>query len=125
MRISDWSSDVFSSDLEQFIALNDDRIGRIEDDRIGRAFPSFCCLVDLLLLDEQIFKPAGLHEVAKDVDVPIGNGRVEPFIGIGAIGEVEELVAKLRRGLARSEEHTSELQSLMRTSYAVFCLQKK
>src|SRR3546814_16503010 len=64
-------------DHEQFIALNDDRIGRIEDDRIGRAFPSFCCLVDLLLLDEQIFKPAGLHEVAKDVDVPIGNGSVE------------------------------------------------
>src|SRR3546814_10568091 len=28
-------------------------------------------------------------------------------------------------GLERSEEHTSELQSLMRTSYAVFCLQKK
>src|SRR3546814_3588858 len=28
-------------------------------------------------------------------------------------------------GLARSEEHTSELQSLMRTSYAVFCLNKK
>src|SRR3546814_9472414 len=28
-------------------------------------------------------------------------------------------------GLSRSEEHTSELQSLMRTSYAVFCLQKK
>src|SRR3546814_1184162 len=29
------------------------------------------------------------------------------------------------RGGARSEEHTSELQSLMRTSYAVFCLKKK
>src|SRR3546814_10117391 len=29
------------------------------------------------------------------------------------------------RGGARSEEHTSELQSLMRSSYAVFCLQKK
>src|SRR3546814_2254860 len=29
------------------------------------------------------------------------------------------------RGLARSEEHTSELQSLMRISYAVFCLKKK
>src|SRR3546814_6767619 len=28
-------------------------------------------------------------------------------------------------GMARSEEHTSELQSLMRTSYAVFCLKKK
>src|SRR3546814_8966951 len=31
----------------------------------------------------------------------------------------------LRHGLWRSEEHTSELQSLMRISYAVFCLQKK
>src|SRR3546814_4415679 len=30
-----------------------------------------------------------------------------------------------RQGGARSEEHTSELQSLMRTSYAVFCLKKK
>src|SRR3546814_9499823 len=30
-----------------------------------------------------------------------------------------------RRGLLRSEEHTSELQSLMRISYAVFCLKKK
>src|SRR3546814_8472227 len=30
-----------------------------------------------------------------------------------------------REGMARSEEHTSELQSLMRSSYAVFCLKKK
>src|SRR3546814_7615328 len=35
------------------------------------------------------------------------------------------LVAALYRHLARSEEHTSELQSLMRISYAVFCLKKK
>src|SRR3546814_3955696 len=33
--------------------------------------------------------------------------------------------AARRRGEARSEEHTSELQSLMRISYAVFCLKKK
>src|SRR3546814_5190022 len=33
--------------------------------------------------------------------------------------------AKDRRGDRRSEEHTSELQSLMRNSYAVFCLKKK
>src|SRR3546814_5848016 len=32
---------------------------------------------------------------------------------------------RARRGYARSEEHTSELQSLMRISYAVFCLKKK
>src|SRR3546814_2047712 len=31
----------------------------------------------------------------------------------------------IRRGVRRSEEHTSELQSLMRSSYAVFCLKKK
>src|SRR3546814_3158941 len=36
----------------------------------------------------------------------------------------DELVSRLR-GWLRSEEHTSELQSLMRISYAVFCLQKK
>src|SRR3546814_8349881 len=38
-----------------------------------------------------------------------------------------DLVKRLRHGieLARSEEHTSELQSLMRISYAVFCLKKK
>src|SRR3546814_9401016 len=37
--------------------------------------------------------------------------------------QVEELIAAGR--LVRSEEHTSELQSLMRISYAVFCLKKK
>src|SRR3546814_4884966 len=34
-------------------------------------------------------------------------------------------MAMVRRAWARSEEHTSELQSLMRISYAVFCLKKK
>src|SRR3546814_1679607 len=38
---------------------------------------------------------------------------------------LERLLRLLGRGFARSEEHTSELQSLMRISYAVFCLKKK
>src|SRR3546814_5789411 len=38
---------------------------------------------------------------------------------------LRELIAYGRRSGVRSEEHTSELQSLMRISYAVFCLQKK
>src|SRR3546814_4008073 len=38
---------------------------------------------------------------------------------------LRDLVSEVDRMLARSEEHTSELQSLMRTSYAVFCLKKK
>src|SRR3546814_7594013 len=45
-----------------------------------------------------------------------------------AIAEVEKCVAGFRhyaRNGPRSEEHTSELQSLMRISYAVFCLKKK
>src|SRR3546814_9014666 len=45
-----------------------------------------------------------------------------PGVGIQAMGDVMEVLAQ--RADARSEEHTSELQSLMRISYAVFCLQK-
>src|SRR3546814_9223932 len=47
-------------------------------------------------------------------------------LGLHVIGRVEisRLVLKRGRG-QRSEEHTSELQSLMRISYAVFCLKKK
>src|SRR3546814_10522091 len=40
-------------------------------------------------------------------------------------GEFEILPERPHRTLLRSEEHTSELQSLMRNSYAVFCLKKK
>src|SRR3546814_5341530 len=39
--------------------------------------------------------------------------------------ERREVVADAAAGIGRSEEHTSELQSLMRISYAVFCLTKK
>src|SRR3546814_4144796 len=38
---------------------------------------------------------------------------------------VHEMIVRLPVGYRRSEEHTSELQSLMRISYAVFCLKKK
>src|SRR3546814_1743449 len=51
------------------------------------------------------------------------------FVGAGRIGEpldaVVELVRETGRLIFRSEEHPSELPSLMRNSYAVFCLQKK
>src|SRR3546814_9014493 len=42
-----------------------------------------------------------------------------------AAAELPDLAAAAQRGWRRSEEHTSELQSLMRISYAVFCLKKK
>src|SRR3546814_1547913 len=41
------------------------------------------------------------------------------------VAALEERLANLEGGSGRSEEHTSELQSLMRISYAVFCLKKK
>src|SRR3546814_6645451 len=55
--------------------------------------------------------------------------RMQLVRGAGAL-DVRDELSVLFRGLAaleamRSEEHTSELQSLMRTSYAVFCLKKK
>src|SRR3546814_12492721 len=43
----------------------------------------------------------------------------------GIIATAHMQVHVIARGLQRSEEHTSELQSLMRISYAVFCLKKK
>src|SRR3546814_6080338 len=55
-----------------------------------------------------------------------GQDRVDPGIR-GASGKIQPSPSYpvVRPEDARSEEHTSELQSLMRISYAVFCLQKK
>src|SRR3546814_7222222 len=53
------------------------------------------------------------------IDVPLQDGREH------LVEEGGHLVVFLRGDSARSEEHTSELTSLMRISYAVFCLQKK
>src|SRR3546814_3367086 len=68
--------------------------------------------------------------------VPRGQGRKDiqrrPVIGIDADEDPIILIAPLAQRIVqhradhiRSEEHTSELQSLMRISYAVFCLKKK
>src|SRR3546814_9469257 len=58
--------------------------------------------------------PVSLGEMSRAVEMP----------GLGKGSEMTRVAAR-RRPLARSEEHTSELQSLMRISYAVFCLKKK
>src|SRR3546814_2245946 len=47
------------------------------------------------------------------------------WVGTAEIPEKAEKAVGLGLTLPRSEEHTSELQSLMRISYAVFCLKKK
>src|SRR3546814_1128466 len=63
-----------------------------------------------------------LREIANELDVPRGMGLIVRTAG------AERTRPEIKRDyefLLRSEEHTSELQSLMRISYAVFCLQKK
>src|SRR3546814_5946927 len=49
----------------------------------------------------------------------------KPTTGTSFAGHVGHWVLMVESPISRSEEHTSELQSLMRISYAVFCLQKK
>src|SRR3546814_5883204 len=72
-----------------------------------------------------------VERVAGDLEAVLGHRRIEADVAVAAafcfLSEVGEqhAAAALRRLAVRSEEHTSELQSLMRISYAVFCLKKK
>src|SRR3546814_3331208 len=94
MRISDWSSDVCSSDLGvEHAFLHRFRDRRMREDSVHQI----------------LFGRLEIHRDDEALD-QFGDFRADH---VGA----EEF--------ARSEEHTSELQSLMRISYAVFCLKKK
>src|SRR3546814_9596138 len=98
MRISDWSSDVCSSDLlyDDYTHLTLDR--RRFFDHLTRVAGGTAAAYALLPLLENNYAAAAL--VAPDD-------------------------ARVATETVRSEEHTSELQSLMSISYAVFCLKKK
>src|SRR3546814_8510479 len=102
MRISDWSSDVCSSDLEteglstSRLAADDDHLRREE---FGMSIGSL------------FSRPAKLALVV-GVSLASVAGIVHAQSATSAIG-------------IRSEEHTPELQSLMLLSYAVFCLKQK
>src|SRR3546814_6774428 len=96
MRISDWSSDVYSSDLGAIMAITTTNLRTV---------------MGSMDLDETLSKRdeinARLLGVVDHATSPWG-------LKITRV-EIKD----------RSEEHTSELQSLMRISYAVFCLKKK
>src|SRR3546814_4773842 len=108
MRISDWSSDVCSSDLHvRAIAWRGVRI--------------------FVRLDEQGRHPDRNRRPRKDrYEFPLSAGSVAlpPRLLDRMRGVENDRIARLRKD-GRSEEHTSELQSLLRISYAVFCLKKK
>src|SRR3546814_4216106 len=113
MLISDWSADVCSSDLHVVVLL-------YADTALGAAAD----LVDVLLEAAQGFQLAledhGVVAQHADRLVAPDHALHDHAAGHGAELGTAEYVADLR-----SEEHTSELQSLMRISYAVFCLKKK
>src|SRR3546814_7050361 len=117
MRMSDWSSDVFSSDLLRWCASTAEGA----DDRGGPA-------VVLEHGGQQVRGgrlAAGAGD-ADDGDAPRGaapEGRCEGAHGPAHGGDLQLGHRHVDR--PRSEEHTSELQSLMRISYAVFRLKKK
>src|SRR3546814_5725353 len=101
---------------------------------------------DPLFPDTTLFRSGAAGAARPDADILAAVGlrsqrhhRFLPVVGVGGvdIGEVGAAGGRLHAGLVgagvaiagtvgvRSEEHTSELQSLMRISYAVFCLKKK
>src|SRR3546814_9225629 len=112
MRISDWSSDVCSSDLllQGFRPQGLRLPGRLRGGHAAPAPPGVGGLER---------RPPWLMSVRVDFGaVPAFHRRVmSTAFPFGIAIRIPDP--------ARSEEHTSELQSLMRTSYAVFCLKKK
>src|SRR3546814_8607434 len=106
MRISDWSSDVCSSDLLRDLAA------------------------DLLLVQALEVELQAARQHRDQQLLRIGGGEQESDVLRRLLECLEQRVERLLRqhvhfvdqvDLVRSEEHTSELQSLMRISYAVFC----
>src|SRR3546814_8557651 len=110
MRISDWSSDVCSSDLRPWLALavRKEAIENLTVD--GERFDLGTLGPDRAVVG---FRGTAILVVG-GVSLKWISGCAQPSLRrLHFVGEV------------RSEEHTSELQSLMRISYAVFCLKKK
>src|SRR3546814_3927047 len=119
MRISDWSSDVCSSDLFWGEDIANAAFVHYPDERWFKPGPKDALPAEIL--DEyclQIYNPDGELRASHLIDTNSGNVQR----GICSLPYVRQSDSKV---VYRSEEHTSELQSLMRISYAVFCLKKK
>src|SRR3546814_7187146 len=125
MRISDWSSDVCSSDLS--IPL--EKIGRLGAKPLGALRPRGERRIPCQMaqqIERIIFGPACIDLKRHQIDPAFSKGIDDraALVLNRPLGTESGGRGKQRPHL-RSEEHTSELQSLMRISYAVFCLKKK
>src|SRR3546814_2173332 len=122
MRISDWSSDVCSSDLARLATPPRLRLG---DRRMQFRRPSVAHFPDALLTGYRRFRETGWkHERERWTDLAEGQSPRVMVIACSDSRADPATIFDTAPG-ARSEEHTSELQSLMRNSYAVFCLKQK
>src|SRR3546814_2073747 len=131
MRISDWSSYVCSSDLDTYLG---DAVGRAYaekyfpasakaevGDMVDGIKAAFAKRVDTI----DWMAPETKKEAIKKVEtIVVGVGYPESWRDYGRYTVAADS-AYANEIAGRSEEHTSELQSLMRNSYAVFCLKKK
>src|SRR3546814_6649052 len=115
MRISDWSSDVCSSDLEavhEGAALGQQKAGHC---------PAFLFRRGSARWQRGALAPEQADDEQDHDRSDQGADEACRFAGLVEAGCLPDPSRQQRR----SEEHTSELQSLMRISYAVFCLKKK
>src|SRR3546814_3483130 len=148
MRISDWSSDVCSSDLEaapmdmlaSYFAAHDWPHEMVGDDEIVATAQGSWTTYELRAVwraDDGVIqllafpdirvvedKRAVAHEALALINEQLWLGHFELWSNSGTILFRHGMLVGSNASL-RSEEHTSELQSLMRISYAVFCLKKK
>src|SRR3546814_9745541 len=108
MRISDWSSDVCSSDL-------------IGDSEHGASPGPQVRLIRVSNISSTAWtrRAEALYAFWKMVMLASSSSRFTPA------SDWNRACRSSKKKVWRSEEHTSELQSLMRISYAVFCLKKK
>src|SRR3546814_1741937 len=120
MRISDWSSDVCSSDLDYRVRLRIDGILKQSAKmpvKLNQRISARLKVMSQLDIAEKRVPQDGRMKInlskTKQIDFRVST--LPTLFG-------EKVVLRI---LDRSEEHTSELQSLMRISYAVFCLKKK
>src|SRR3546814_4477855 len=126
MRISDWRSDVCSSDLGPHAIAGqvpqpvlDPRVWLgtmvavvVGDQRTPHPQIGFRLVLGFVEVVQRLVHL--LHRAERPLDLALGAGRGVPVVGL-----------RRQMGEDRSEEHTSELPSLMRISYAVFCLKQK
>src|SRR3546814_10829287 len=118
MRISDWSSDVCSSDLNSHpIKLNREQKPSHSNQTLQNGAESI--FRDALRERETDFLRGKTMALRIFKSIFGSPAAITPDPLLGAV-----LVVRRALGVERSEEHTSELPSLMRISYAVFCLKK-